>query len=107
MGDIPREPPFKIDFTEDELLAALRLLNPGTRPPNALYAQILAAPADSPYLLPFQLAVALSVVSQRFRRAADALLAEEPPAVRAQFEQERKQLERIARGGSPLPDAGM
>ena len=59
-----------------------------------LHEQIRKAPVDRPYLIPFRLAVALTLVSDRLKRAADAQLARESPEARAEFALERAMLER-------------
>ncbi|HEY5062862.1 MAG TPA: hypothetical protein VII52_15080, partial [Gemmatimonadaceae bacterium] len=58
------------------------------------YEQIRKARVDRPYLIPVRLGVALTMVSDRLRRAADAWLGGESPEVRADFEREREMLER-------------
>lgn len=90
-------------FTPDELRAAVRLIDPATEWPDELYEQIAAAPAESPWLLPYEVGIALTIVSDRQRRATDEWLATQPQAVRARFERDRDELMRVARGESPPP----
>lgn len=98
--------PAELAFTADELRAAMRLLDPALALPDEFYAGAAAAPPDSPWLLPPRVLVALTVVSERFGRAADAWLAAEPPDARAEFERERELLPRVTRGEAPPPGLG-
>ena len=99
----PDEPPAHSPFTVDELRAAVRLIDPNTAWPDELYEQIASAPDDSPWLLPYSVGVALTVVSDRLRRSSDEWLAKQPAAVRAAFSHDRETLMRVARGEAPPP----
>jgi hypothetical protein len=98
--------PAEWPYTADELRAAMRLIDPSAQWPDELYEQAASAGPERPWLLPFRVGVALTVVSERLGRATDAWLATQPPAVRADFERERDQLRRVARGEAPPPGWG-
>jgi hypothetical protein len=90
-------------YTAEELREAMRLVDPSAQWPDEFYQRAASAPPESPWLLPFRVGVALTVVSERLGRAADAWLASQPPAVREEFEREREGLGRVARGETPPP----
>lgn len=98
--------PFGLRYTAEELRAAMRLVDPTATVPDWLHHSATTASASTPHLLPYRLGVALTLVSDRLRRAADAWLAEESPEVRAEFEAERALLQRVARGDVPPPGFG-
>jgi hypothetical protein len=95
------ESPLEFTFTADELRAAMRLVNPGWNPPAGWYDEVAAARSDRPMLLPPRVGVALTVVSERLRRIADATWTE--PEMRDAYLRDRPILERIARGEAPPP----
>jgi hypothetical protein len=79
-------------YTVEELHQAVGLVYPSAQWPDYVYEQAAAAAPDRPWLLPFRVAVALTIVSARIGRAADAWVVSQPPDVRAQFEREREEL---------------
>lgn len=90
-------------YTAEELREAMRLVDPSAQLPDDFYEQAVSAPPERPWLLPFRVGVALTVVSERVGRAADAWVASQPPEVRAQFEREREELRRVLREDTPPP----
>ena len=100
----PADGPFGLRYTADELRAAMRLIDPAVTMPDWL--QQSATASSPPRLLPYRLGVALTLVSDRLRRAADVWLAGETLEARAEFEAERALLERVARGLAPPPGLG-
>ena len=110
MSESPGSRPAAFSFTSDELRAAVRLLDPTAELPAEFYSRAASAPPDSPQLLPPRVLVALTVVSERIGRAADAWLAaradEEAVRERSAFERERELLQRVARGETPPPGLG-
>jgi hypothetical protein len=106
MTTTPPDEPFELTYTADELRAAMRLIDPTATVTDSLHRTMATASREAPWLLPYRLGVALTLVSERLRRVADAWLERETPEVRAQFEAERMLLERVARGDAPPPGLG-
>ena len=102
-GDVPDRQPSDLPYTVDDLRAAVRLVDPTADLPNEFYERAVAASSDDPHLMPSRVIVALTVVSEKFRRATDSWLAGVPPRSRARFERERDLLLRVARGEASPP----
>jgi hypothetical protein len=96
--------PSAFTFTAAELRAACRLVDPQWNAPDEWYEDVASAPAESPYLLPVRVGVALTVVSERLRRIADATWND--AEFRAQYLADQALLERVARGEAEPPGFG-
>jgi hypothetical protein len=94
----------RFTFTADELRAAMGLVDPTARHPDEWYDQVANAPPESPWLLPIRVGVALTVVSERLRRIADAEWT--AAETRRVYLAERALLERVARGEAAPPGLG-
>lgn len=104
MSERPRNPANEFRFTADELRAAIRLVDPTWNASDDWYNQAANAPSDVPWLLPPRVGIALTVVSPRLRRVADAAWTEKE--TRRRYLEERALLERVARGEAPPPGFG-
>jgi hypothetical protein len=94
----------RFTFTADELRAAMRLVDPSSEYPDEWYETVANAPPETPWLLPIRVGVALTVVSERLRRIADAEWT--TAETRRVYLAERALLERVARGEAPPPGFG-
>lgn len=103
MEDAPSQEPALPIPTADELQSALQLIDPDGGAWHSEMVNRWVTPRDEPFLLPVQVLMALTVVSSRIRTATDQWLADATPEERAQFERERAEWQRVAKGELPSP----
>jgi hypothetical protein len=87
----------------EELRSALRLIDPDGGEWHAELVKRWVASEDPPYFLPFQVLLALTVVSSRIREATDGWLSGLAAEERAEFQRERALWECVSKGEITSP----